>query len=234
MDNTNNQEKQQKNKNTKLIIIIICIIMLIVIAVVVTILIINSYNKKTNEIIKNLGIDDYFKYVFTTEYKKDTNLIDINNEEQMFMYYYYNKNTKIYKIDFKDPTFEGNLFLTYAKYDDYMNYHKKVFAEKSKHEMSMYDIDVPQLKHVGNDVYNVENQGPIQCSMAENTNNCYIKLTKDTGITGNVTISELDRKDNVITGKASFNSKSEYFEFTYEEKDDNYIIKSLKVVDKIE
>ena len=196
MDNTNNQENQPKaeNKKTKLKIIIVCIALLIIISVVVMILMINSYNKKTYEIINKLGIDDYFKYVFTTEYQKNTNLIDINNEEHMFMYYYYNKNTKIYKIDFKDPTFEGNLFLTYAKYDDYINYHEKVFAEKSKHEMSVYDIDIPKLKHVGNDVYNVENQGPIQCSMAENTKNCYMKLTKDTGITGNVELTDVSRK----------------------------------------
>ena len=100
--------------------------------------------------------------------------------------------------------------------------------------MSLYDIDLPGLIPLGNDVYNPDNTVPIQCQYAENTNNCYIKLTKDTGITGNVTISELKRKDNVITGRAEFNSKSEYFEFTYEEKDKNYIIKTLKLVDSIE
>lgn len=128
---------------------------------------------------------------------------------------------------------EENLFLTYAKYDEYFDYHKKVFGTESKHKMSLYDIDIPGLTSIGKDLYTPENTVPIQCQYAENTKNCYMKLTKDTGVTGNVTISELDRKDNIITGKASFNSKSEYFEFVYEEKDDNYNIKSLKVIDKI-
>ncbi len=229
------KEIEIKNKsNNKIIFIVAGIVLFLIIVIVTIIILINSYKKKTSEIINVLGIDDYFKYVFTNDYEKNTNLLDIDKEEQMFMYYFYNKNTKIYKIDFRDPTFEGTLYLTYAKYNDYLDYHKKVFGVESKHEMTLYDIDLPGLISLGNDVYNPDNTVPIQCQYAENTNNCYMKLTKDTGITGNVTISELDRKDNVITGKASFNSKSEYFEFVYEEKDDNYIIKSLKVVDKIE
>ena len=224
---------KKDEKNTKLIIIFASTVVVITIVAIVIFVIISG-KKKTEHIITSLGIDDYFKHVLTNDYEKNVNLLDINNEDDIKMYYFYNKNTEIFKIDFQDPTFEGNLFLTYAKYDDYFDYHKKVFGTESKHKMSLYDIDIPSLTSIGKDLYTPENTVPIQCQYAENTNNCYIKLTKDTGITGNVTISELDRKDNVITGKASFNSKSEYFEFTYEEKDDNYIIKSLKVVDKIE
>lgn len=232
------EEKKDINKNdksnNKLLFIIGGIVLFLIIAIVTVILVINLYKKKTNDIINVLGIDDYFRYVFTNDYEKNINLLNIDNEEQVYMYYYYNKNTNIYKIDFEDPTFEGNLFLTYAKWDEYMDYHKKVFGEESKHKMGKFDLNIDSIKKVDGSLYKLNNTSPYQCSEAENTKNCYMKLTKDTGITGDVTVSELERKDNVITGKVSFDSKSEYFEFTYEEKDDNYIIKSLKVIDKIE
>lgn len=233
MEEKKNIETKSKSSN-KLLFIIGGIVLFLIIVIITIIVVINLYKNKTKKIINELGIDDYFKYVFTNNYEKNVNLLNIDNEEQMYMYYYYNKNTNIYKIDFEDPTFEGNMFLTYAKWDEYMNYHKKVFGAESKHQMGKFDLNIDSIKKVDDNLYKLNNASPYQCSEAENTKNCYMKLTKDTGITGNVTISELDRKDNVITGKVSFNSKSEYFEFTYEEKDDNYIIKSLKVVDKIE
>lgn len=229
----NNLDTKKKLDNKKVIpLIIICIaIVLIIIGTIISLLIMQE--NKIKEILSGLGIDDYFKYVLTTDYQKNTNLFDINNEEQMFMYYYYNKNTKIYKIDFQDPTFEGNLFYTYAKYDDYMKYHEKVFGEKSKHEMSMFDIDIPKLNSVGNDVYN-PGSIPIQCQYAENTDNCYIKLTKDIENKSEVEISDVKMKDNVITGVVSFNSKTENFEFVFEEVNSQKIIKTLKIIDSLD
>ena len=221
-----------KKKKTILFILVGILVLLMIIFVIIGLFILPKKNAKI--ILSDLGIDDYFKYVLTTDYKKDTNLLDINNEKQMFMYYYYNKNTKIYKIDFQDPTYEGNLFLTYAKYNDYMKYHEEVFGVKSKHEMSLYDIDIVDLKEVGNDVYHVVNAGPIQCQYSENTNNCYIKLTKDIKTSGEPEISDINIKDNVITGVVKFNSKTEYFEFTFEEKNNKKIIKTLKIIDSIE
>ena len=222
-----------KKKNKNLIPYILASMAMLLIITAIIILIISSIEKKPREILSNLGIDDYFKYVLTTDYEKNVNLLDINNEEQMFMYYYYNKNTKIYKIDFNDPTFEGNLFLTYAKYNDYMKYHEQVFGVKSKHEMSMYDIDILELKKVGNEVYN-PNVVPIQCQYAENTDNCYIKQTKDIDNKGEIELSKLKLKDNVVTGIASFKGKTENFKFTFETVNDKNIIKELKIVDNLE
>lgn len=114
-----------------------------------------------------------------------------------------------------------------------MKYHEKVFGEKSKHEMSLFDIDIPELISVGNDVYNTIIV-PIQCQYAENTSNCYIKLTKDIDNKGQVELSDLSLENNVITGVVSFNSKTEYFEFVFEEVNDEKIIKTLKIIDSIE
>lgn len=221
-----------KTKNKKIIPFIMVGIAAVLIIIGTILLTINK--NKVEELLVDLGITDYFKYVLTSDYKKDTNLLDINNEEQMFMYYYYNRNTKIYKIDFQDSTFEGNLFLTYAKYDDYMKYHEKVFDTKSKHEMSMYDIDIEKLESIGNDVYHVVESVPIQCQYAENTKNCYIKLTKDIDNKGEPKLSNISIKGNVITGVVTFNSKTENFEFIFEEINGEKIIKSLKIVDSVE
>lgn len=229
-------ENKSNNKKTIISIMFAVTIMLITIGVVLIFLSPNEnkqQEKKPEEILASLGITDYFKYILTTDYEKGTNLLDINNEEQMFMYYYYNKNTKIYKIDFQDPTFEGNLFLTYAKYDDYMEYHEKVFGEKSKHEMSIYDVSLEKIKSVGNDVYQVIETLPIQCRYAENTDNCYLKLTKDIEDKGDVILSNIEREGNIITGTATYNSKTEHFEFAFEEVNDEMIIKALKIIDNL-
>ena len=109
---------KKDEKNTKLIIIIASIAAVIVIVAIV-IFVITSNKKKTEHIITSLGIDDYFKHVLTNDYEKNVNLLDVSKEDDIKMYYYYNKNTKIFKIDFQDPTFEGTLFHTYAKYNDY-------------------------------------------------------------------------------------------------------------------
>lgn len=227
-------ENKSNNKKTIISIIFGVAIVLIIVGIILVILY-KSQEKKAEELLTSLGITDYFKYVLTTDYEKDTNLLDINNEKQMFMYYYYNRNTKIYKIDYQDPTFEGNLFLTYAKYDDYMEYHEKVFGEKSKHEMSIYDVSLEKIKSIGDDVYHVIETFPIQCQYAENTDNCYIKLTKDIVDKGDVMLSDVERNGNVITGSVTYNSKTEYFEFVYEKNNNkDYIIKTLKIVDSIE
>lgn len=220
------EENKTKNKFLIPLVIVGIAILLIIFAILLS-----STTNKAKDILDDLGIDDYFKYVLTTDYKKDTNLLDINNEEQMFMYYYYNKNTKIYKIDFQDPTFEGKLFLTYAKYNDYMKYHEKVFGVKSKHQMSIYDISIKKLKSHGKDLYSPKETAPIQCQYAENTDNCYIKLTKDIDNKEEPKISNINLKDNKITGTVTFNSKTENFEFIFEEKNDDKIIKTLKIVD---
>ena len=220
------EENKTKNKFLIPLVIVGIAILLIIFAILLS-----STTNKAKDILDDLGIDDYFKNVLTTDYKKDTNLLDINNEEQMFMYYYYNKNTKIYKIDFQDPTFEGKLFLTYAKYNDYMKYHEKVFGVKSKHQMSMYDISVEKLKSLGKDLYSPKETAPIQCQYAENTDNCYIKLTKDIDNKEEPKISNIKLKDNKITGTVTFDSKTENFEFVFEEKNDNKIIKALKIVE---
>ena len=220
------EENKTKNKFLIPLVIVGIAILLIIFAILLS-----STTNKAKDILDDLGIDDYFKYVLTTDYKKDTNLLDINNEEQMFMYYYYNKNTKIYKIDFQDPTFEGKLFLTYAKYNDYMKYHEKVFGVKSKHQMSIYDISIKKLKSHGKDLYSPKETAPIQCQYAENTDNCYIKLTKDIDNKEEPKISSIKLKDNKITGTVTFNSKTENFEFIFEEKNDDKIIKTLKIVD---
>ena len=222
------EENKQKNKNMIPLIIASIAIILIIIAIIM--ILFSSKENKTKEILSSLGIDDYFKYVLTTDYKKDVNLLDINNEEQMFMYYYYNKNTKIYKIDFQDPTFEGNLFLTYAKYNDYMKYHEQVFGVKSKHEMSKYDISIEELESLGKDVYHVKKSVPIQCQYEKNTNNCYIKLTKDIDNKDEVELSNLKLEDNIITGTVTFKSKTENFEFKFENVSGKNIIKELKIV----
>ena len=150
------------------------------------------------------------------------------------MYYYYNKNTKIYKIDFRDPTYEGKLFLTYAKYNDYMKYHEQVFGVKSKHKMSIYDLSIEKLESIGNDVYYTVGLAPIQCQYDKNTNNCYIKLTKDIDNKGEVELTNLKLKDNVVTGTVSFKSKTENFKFTFKKVNDKNIIKELRIVDSLE
>ena len=228
-DNNNNTKS-----NKKLFIIIGSIVALIIIIVVTIIVVINLNKKKAHEAIVNLGIDDYFKYVFSKEYEKNTNLLDINNEENVFMYYYYNKNTPKYRIDFEDPTFEGTLYLTYAKWDEYMDYHKKVFGVESKHEMNWFDLNIDAIKLVEENHYQLDLCSPYQCVEAENTKNCYMKLTKDTNIKGNVELTNVDIKGNTIVGTVSFNSKTENFEFTFEKNNKDYIIKTLKIVDTIE
>ena len=229
-EKTTVSKKKTASKKIILLIVFVAVVLLIIGGVVY---LLSERENKTKEMLSNLGIDDYFKYVLTTDYKKDINLLDINNEEQMFMYYYYNKNTKIYKIDFQDPTYKGTLFLTYAKYDEYMKYHEKVFGVQSKHQMSIYDIDIPGLNSVGNDVYNPENV-PIQCQYADNTNNCYIKLTKDIDNKGEVELRNLKLKDNVVTGTVSFKSKTENFKFIFKKVNDKNIIKELRIVDSLE
>ena len=152
--NINNSDNNTKEKSNKKIFIIFgTILAFVVIIIVAIILMFNLNKKKAYETVVNLGIDDYFKYVFSKEYEKDTNLLDINNEEQVYMYYYYNKNTKKYRINFEDPTFEGNLYLTYAKWDEYMDYHKKVFGVDSNHKMGMYDLNIDKIKLVEDDLY---------------------------------------------------------------------------------
>lgn len=227
-------DEKNKTNNKKSIIYIIFGVATMLIIVGVILVLYKSQEKKAEELLTSLGITDYFKYVLTTDYEKDTNLLDINNEEQMFMYYYYNRNTKIYRIDFQDPTFEGNLFLTYAKYDDYMEYHEKVFGEKSKHEMGLYDLNIDKLKLVEDDLYLLDYSAPYQCQEAKNTKNCYMKLTKDTNIKGKVELSNVDIKGNTIVGTATYNSKTENFEFKFEKNNKDYIIKSLKIIDTIE
>lgn len=227
-------DEENKTNNKKSIIYIIFGVATMLIIVGVILVLYKSQEKKAEELLTSLGITDYFKYVLTTDYEKDTNLLDINNEEQMFMYYYYNRNTKIYRIDFQDPTFEGNLFLTYAKYDDYMEYHEKVFGEKSKHEMGLYDLNIDKLKLVEDDLYLLDYSAPYQCQEAKNTKNCYMKLTKDTNIKGKVELSNVDIKGNTIVGTATYNSKTENFEFKFEKNNKDYIIKSLKIIDTIE
>lgn len=226
-------EKNKTNNKKSIIYIIFCVATMLIIVGIILVLY-KSQEKKAEELLTSLGITDYFKYVLTTDYEKDTNLLDINNEEQMFMYYYYNRNTKIYRIDFQDPTFEGNLFLTYAKYDDYMEYHEKVFGEKSKHKMGLYDLNIDKLKLVEDDLYLLDYSSPYQCQEAKNTKNCYMKLTKDTNIKGKVELSNVDIKGNTIVGTATYNSKTENFEFKFEKNNKDYIIKSLKIIDTIE
>ena len=230
IDNSDSKEKSNK----KPFIIIGTILTLIVITIATIILMFNLNKKKAYETVVNLGIDDYFKYVFSNEYEKNTNLLDINNEEQVYMYYYYNKNTKKYRIDFEDPTFEGNLYLTYAKWDEYMDYHKKVFGVDSNHKMGMYDLNIDKIKLVEDDLYLLDSSSPYQCKEAENTKNCYMKLTKDTNIKGNVELTNVDIKGNTIVGTVSYDSKTENFEFTFEKNKKDYIIKTLKIVDSIE
>lgn len=226
---------ENKSNNQKTIIsIIFGVATILIIIGIILVILYKSQEKKAEELLTSLGITDYFKYVFTTDYEKDTNLLDINNEEQMFMYYYYNRNTKIYRINFQDPTFEGNLFLTYAKYDDYMEYHEKVFGEKSKHEMGLYDLNIDKLKLVEDDLYLLGSSAPYQCQEAKSTKNCYMKLTKDTNIKGKVELTNVDIKGNTIVGTASYNSKNENFEFIFEKNNKDYIIKSLKIIDTIE
>ena len=86
----NNVDSNNKKSNKKIFIILCSIIVFIVLAIVTIILVFNLNKKKAYETVVNLGIDDYFKYVFSNEYEKNTNLLDINNEEQVYMYYYYN------------------------------------------------------------------------------------------------------------------------------------------------
>lgn len=150
------------------------------------------------------------------------------------MYYYYNKNTKKYRINFEDPTFEGELYLTYAKWDEYMDYHQKVFGVESNHEMGMYDLNIDKIKLVKDDLYLLDSSSPYQCKEAKNTKNCYMKLTKDTNIKGNVELTNVDIKGNTIVGTVTYDSKTENFEFTFEKNKKDYIIKTLKIVDSIE
>ena len=233
--NINNSDNNTKEKSNKKIFIIFgTILAFVVIIIVAIILMFNLNKKKAYETVVNLGIDDYFKYVFSKEYEKNTNLLDINNEEQVYMYYYYNKNTKKYRINFEDPTFEGNLYLTYAKWDEYMDYHKKVFGVDSNHKMGMYDLNIDKIKLVEDDLYLLDSSSPYQCKEAENTKNCYMKLTKDTNIKGNVELTNVDIKGNTIVGTVSYDSKTENFEFTFEKNKKDYIIKTLKIVDSIE
>lgn len=226
------EEKKTKTKNLIPFILVGIAIVLITIAIII--LILSSKENKTKEIVSNLGIDDYFKYVFSKDYEKNTNLLDVNNEEQVYMYYYYNKNTKKYRINFEDPTFEGDLYLTYAKWDEYMDYHKKVFGVESNHEMGMYDLNIDKLKLVEDDLYLLDSSQPYQCKEAKNTKNCYMKLTKDTNIKGKVELTNVDIKGNTIVGTVSYNSKTENFEFIFEKNNKDYIIKSLKIIDTLE
>lgn len=230
----NNINNNQNKKSNKIIFIIIGLIFALIIIVVTSILLINLNKKKAYDTVVNLGIDDYFKYVFSKEYEKNVNLLDLNNEEHVYMYYYYNKNTKKYKINFEDPTFEGNLYLTYAKWDEYMDYHKKVFGVESKHEMGMYDLNIDRIKLVEDDLYLLDSSSPYQCKEAKNTKNCYMKLTKDTNIKGTVELTNVDVKGNTIVGTVAYDSKTENFELTFEKNNKDYIIKTLKIVDSIE
>lgn len=232
--NINNDINNKNKKSNKIIFIIIGFIFALIIVIVTSILLINFNKKQAYDIVVNLGIDDYFKYVFSKEYEKNENLLDINNEEHVYMYYYYNKNTKKYRINFEDPTFEGNLYLTYAKWDEYMDYHKKVFGVESKHEMGKYDLNIDKIKLVEDDLYLLDSSSPYQCKEAKNTKNCYMKLTKDTNIKGNVELTNVDIKGNTIVGTVTYNSKTENFELTTEKNNKDYIIKTLKIVDSIE
>ncbi len=216
---------ESSNKFNKILIVVFSnlAILLFVVAIVIVL-----YNNETKKIITNLGIDDYFKYILTTEQEKNVNLLDISNDEQMKMYYYYNKNTKNYRINFKDPTYEDVLYLTYGKYDEYIDYYKKVFGTEIKIELTSYDIHIEKLKNIERDLY--ENlTSPVNCIKAETVENCYIKLTKDTNINGDVEITDLKRNDNIITGIATFNNNNCDFTFKYEKKNKNCIIKSLEI-----
>ena len=115
-----------------------------------------------------------------------------------------------------------------------MKYHEQVFGVKSKHKMSIYDLSIEKLESIGNDVYYTVGLAPIQCQYDKNTNNCYIKLTKDIDNKGEVELTNLKLKDNVVTGTVSFKSKTENFKFTFKKVNDKNIIKELRIVDSLE
>ena len=63
------EENKTKNKFLIPLVIVGIAILLIIFAILLS-----STTNKAKDILDDLGIDDYFKYVLTTDYKKDTNL----------------------------------------------------------------------------------------------------------------------------------------------------------------
>lgn len=122
----------------------------------------------------------------------------------------------------------------YARYDEYINEHQKVFDVKPSLVIDDTDLKITDIVQVEGDDYRV-NSGDVAPCDESNPTTCYIMLSKYFDNTNNIEFSNLIMENNIISGLAGVNltddnvSLDATFEFEYEKSDDNYIARSLKI-----
>ncbi len=230
------------NKKKNINILAICLI--IIGAVIVAFGLITNFinkNKTPNteskkdtaeSILSKLSIDKYLSLALTSYIDLDTNILDINSDQNMMLYFYSNSDIKHYKIEISSDLGDKIKFV-YVRYDDYINQHKKLFGVEPTLTIETTDVSFSNLVHVSKDDYKVDSSNLTTCD-ENKPNECYIMLNEYIDNSNSLEFSNLTMKNNIINGNIKLRKKGDMFldatfEFVYEKNGDNYIIKSLKI-----
>lgn len=232
---------KEKKKNIKKVIALT----LIIIGILITIIglyiqlankekIQNQENKKDTpeEILTKLSIDKYLKLALNSNIETNKNILDVNSDQDMMLYFYSSNAIKHYRIHFMDYVDGKPLKFVYARYDEYQKEHQKVFGIKPNLILEGNDLKMTDVVQVSGDDYKVNSGNVGPCDEKTNPTECYIMLTKYSENTNTIKFDNLSMKNNIINGNAIVNLKDNItlnatFEFEYKKDNGNYIIKSL-------
>lgn len=240
-------------KNNKKIIL--TIIMLIGILLLIFGFVINFNNKESkepnnpddaraeeklaNSILTELNINDYLRFVFSPNVVINENILDINSNQYMLLYFYADKNLTKYKL----KTFDLGVTYAFVKYSEYVNEHKKVFGEEPVLDMhpdfdkaASLTFGIPNLPENIDGDYQISSDETMFCDVDESSD-CFVVLIQDHVNSNSIEFSNLSIKDNAISGSVRMNSNTDdskiyldgTFEFEYGKNKNNYIAKSLKI-----
>ena len=226
-------------KNSKLLKILACVLIFVGIVVIIFGLYIGLTNNEEKVEIKNdtpeqildkLSIGNYFKYTLNADTENNKNLLDVLSDDNMMNYAYSSDKIKHYKIPFPSGTSDGDITFVYVKYSEYIDFHNKYFGVTSTIEIEDRDLYIEKLDHINDENY--EAAAPVNRCDNDNPSDCYIFLNRDLENENIVNFSNLTMENGIINGNVKLQSEDgnildAEFTLNFENKNYNYIIKSL-------
>lgn len=227
---------EEKKDNKKLIAIILIIIGFLTVLFGITHqFTAESENKKKKDPIKtiltDLSIDNYLKLALNSNTETNINILDINSDENMMLYFFSNKDLKHYKLKFMSGLNEDMVTFVYARYDQYIKKHQEVFGKEPLLAIDDRDLSIADIIQVEGDDYRMNSGSIGKCDQNKPTE-CYILLTKYYENKNTVKFSELTMNDNIINGSVSIvgeETVNATFEFKYKSNSNTKVIESLMI-----
>lgn len=195
----------------------------------------NEINPK--EVLEKLSIDKFLVRYFTNTTEVNKNLLDISSEMSVIYYFLVNDSIEKYTLVYENPLKVDTL---YVKYNDFITNSKKYFDSEPKYHYQSTTMEFSNLTKMEDGRYSTILDEAHVCDFKADTSNCYVLMggaNEHNYELGSVEFSDLKINDNIITGYVKKyyepNNKNLYidstFAFEFEEVDNRYVIKSLKI-----